>query len=119
MCVLGYVHYQTTRRTVRDKRSGLAIFSWETGLQFLTLFSLVIAIILFGFTSILEGKELSALPGELGGLHFLDELVARPQTDPRRSTGELAVLPSLLLLILTVVPWYFRPADRKISSVNQ
>ncbi len=25
----------------------------------------------------------------------------------------------LLLLILTVVSWYFRPADRKISSVNQ
>lgn len=27
--------------------------------------------------------------------------------------------PSLLLLILTVVSWYFRPADRKIISVNQ
>ena len=26
--------------------------------------------------------------------------------------------PSLLLLILTMVSWYFRPADRKISSVN-
>ena len=29
------------------------------------------------------------------------------------------ILPSLLLLILTVVSWYFRPADRKIISVNQ
>jgi hypothetical protein len=28
------------------------------------------------------------------------------------------ILPSLLLLILTVVSWYFRPADRKIISVN-
>ena len=27
--------------------------------------------------------------------------------------------PSLVLLILTVVSWYFRPADRKIISVNQ
>ncbi|MVM29126.1 DoxX family protein [Spirosoma sp. HMF4905] len=27
--------------------------------------------------------------------------------------------PSLLLLVLTVVSWYFRPADRKISLVNQ
>jgi DoxX-like family len=27
--------------------------------------------------------------------------------------------PSLLLLILTLVSWYFRPADRKIISVNQ
>ena len=29
------------------------------------------------------------------------------------------IFPSLLLLILTMVSWYFRPADRKIISVNQ
>jgi hypothetical protein len=29
------------------------------------------------------------------------------------------ILPSLLLLILTVISWYFRAADRKIISVNQ
>lgn len=29
------------------------------------------------------------------------------------------IAPALLLLILTVVSWYFRPADRKIISVNQ
>ena len=29
------------------------------------------------------------------------------------------ISPSLLLLILTVVSWYFRPSDRKIISVNQ
>jgi DoxX-like family len=29
------------------------------------------------------------------------------------------ILPSLLLLTLTVVSWYFRPADRKISLANQ
>lgn len=29
------------------------------------------------------------------------------------------VSPSLVLLILIVVSWYFRPADRKIISVNQ
>ena len=28
------------------------------------------------------------------------------------------IFPSLLLLILTVVSWYFRPADRKITSFN-
>ena len=28
------------------------------------------------------------------------------------------IFPSLLLLILTAVSWYFRPADRKIISVN-
>lgn len=29
------------------------------------------------------------------------------------------IFPSLLLLILTVVSWYFRPADRKIILLNQ
>jgi hypothetical protein len=29
------------------------------------------------------------------------------------------IAPSLLLLVLTVVSWYFRPADRRIISINQ
>lgn len=29
------------------------------------------------------------------------------------------LIPSLLLLVLTVVSWYFRPADRKIISIDQ
>ena len=29
-----------------------------------------------------------------------------------------ATLPALLLLVLTVVSWYFRPADRKIAFSN-
>lgn len=29
------------------------------------------------------------------------------------------ICPSLFLLILTVLSWYFRPADRKIISMNQ
>lgn len=29
------------------------------------------------------------------------------------------IFPSLLLLILILLSWYFRPADRKIISVNQ
>lgn len=32
------------------------------------------------------------------------------------SVGE--ILPALLLLILTVVSWYFRPADRKVIFTN-
>lgn len=34
------------------------------------------------------------------------------------ATGDTitAILPSLLLLLLTVVSWYFRPADKKIIS---
>ncbi|MDP4284961.1 MAG: DoxX family protein [Bacteroidota bacterium] len=30
-----------------------------------------------------------------------------------------AILPSLLLLILTLVSWFYRPANRKLISVNQ
>jgi hypothetical protein len=29
------------------------------------------------------------------------------------------IFPPLLLLVLTVASWYFRPADRKIISINQ
>jgi hypothetical protein len=37
------------------------------------------------------------------------------------ATGDhiTALFPSLLLLILAVVSWYFRPLDRKIIPVNQ
>jgi hypothetical protein len=45
----------------------LSIFSQQTGIQFITLFSLVIAIILFGILGILEAKELSALLGGISG----------------------------------------------------
>ena len=43
------------------------MFRNDRGLQFITLFSLVIAITLFGLLNILEGKELSALLGGLSG----------------------------------------------------
>jgi hypothetical protein len=44
-----------------------AIFAGDSGIQFVTMFSLVIAIILFGILGILEGKELAALLGGLSG----------------------------------------------------
>lgn len=50
-----------------DEQVRRAIFSGQTGLQFVTLFSIVIAIILFGITGILEAKELAALLGGLSG----------------------------------------------------
>jgi hypothetical protein len=43
------------------------IFSGEMGIQFITLFLIVIAIILFGIMSILESRELSALLGGISG----------------------------------------------------
>jgi hypothetical protein len=51
----------------KDEVVRRAIFSGESGIQFLTLFSVVIAIILFGITGILESKELAALLGGLSG----------------------------------------------------
>ncbi|MFA5417817.1 MAG: DoxX family protein [Bacteroidales bacterium] len=35
------------------------------------------------------------------------------------SHSVIEAIPSLVLLIVTVVSWYFRPADRKIVTVNQ
>lgn len=29
------------------------------------------------------------------------------------------ILPSILLLTLTIVSWYFRPTDRKFTTINQ
>jgi len=52
---------------LKNEKVGQEIFAGQQGIQFITLFSLVIAIILFGITEILEGKELSALLGGLAG----------------------------------------------------
>jgi hypothetical protein len=51
------------------KKDGIAakIFGGEMGMQFVTLFLIVIAIILFGIMGTLEGRELSALLGGLSG----------------------------------------------------
>ena len=48
-------------------RVAYIIFSGSEGMQFLTLFLIVIAIILFGIMGTLEGKELAALLGGLSG----------------------------------------------------
>lgn len=40
------------------------IFSNDSGIQFITIFSIVIAVILFGIIGVLEGKELAALLGD-------------------------------------------------------
>jgi hypothetical protein len=51
----------------RDEVVRRRVFDAGSSIQFLTLFLLIIAIILFGVTGILEGKELSALLGGLSG----------------------------------------------------
>ncbi len=59
-----------------------AIFSGQAGIQFVTLFSLVIAIILFGIIGVLEAKELSALLGGIAGY-----ILGRGTTDVGRAGG--------------------------------
>lgn len=54
-----------------------AVFSAQAGIQFLTLFCLVISIVLFGVAGILEGKELSALLGGLSG-YILGRVTTAP-----------------------------------------
>ena len=61
----------------RDEVVRRSIFSSQSGIQFITLFSLVIAIILFGITNILAGKELAALLGGLSG-YILGRVTDRP-----------------------------------------
>jgi hypothetical protein len=66
----------------RDKELSGTIFSHQSGLQFITLFSLVIAIILFGILEILEGKELAALLGGISGYILGRVATDRPAMPP-------------------------------------
>jgi len=63
------------------------VFSDQAGLQFITLFSLVIAIILFGIVEILEGKELAALLGGLSG-YILGRTNAQQTSDTTQPAAE-------------------------------
>lgn len=62
LMILGFFGIAFTDAVVRNN-----IFSGDSGIQFVTLFSLIIAIILFGITGILGDKELAALLGGLSG----------------------------------------------------
>lgn len=77
----------------KDEVMRRAIFSGETGIQFLTLFSVVIAIILFGIINILEGKELAALLGGLSGyiLGRTSQKGSAPPAAPTTPTGTAAL----------------------------
>lgn len=70
----------------RDEKVRREIFSGQSGIQFITLFSLVIAIILFGITEILEGKELSALLGGLSGYILGRSATRASSTTPNQET---------------------------------
>jgi hypothetical protein len=68
-----------------DDKVRQAVFSGQSGIQFITLFSLVIAIILFGIMGVLEGKELSALLGGLSG-YILGRVTQTRATNPPPTT---------------------------------
>lgn len=74
----------------QDEAVRRTIFSGQAGMQFLTLFSIVIAIILFGITSILVDKELAALLGGLSGY-----ILGRTGTDQKEEKGEPSFLEKL------------------------
>jgi hypothetical protein len=66
----------------RERTVSVSIFSSDSGLQFVTLFSLIIAIILFGIINILEGRELAALLGGLSGYILGRSALAARQKAP-------------------------------------
>lgn len=65
--LIGVLMWRFFAVTLSDPTVRQAVFSAQSGIQFLTLFCLVIAIFVFGIAGILEGKELSALLGGLSG----------------------------------------------------
>ena len=67
-------------------KDGIAtkIFGGEMGMQFVTLFLIVIAIILFGIMGTLEGRELAALLGGLSG-YILGKASVKPNSNSNES----------------------------------
>jgi uncharacterized protein YjdB len=80
-------------------------FSGKTGLQFVTLFSIVIAIILFGITGILEAKELAALLGGLSGyiLGSSTPLARRAEAGSTQNSGDGGIVPTAVSGIASVM----------------
>jgi hypothetical protein len=68
----------------RDMRR--TIFAQQSGIQFITLFSLVIAIILFGVLEILADKELTALLGGISG-YILGKITQDRPSNPTNSSA--------------------------------
>jgi hypothetical protein len=62
LVIAGFFAIAMREKGIRD-----ALFANDSGLQFVALFSLIIAIILFGVIDVLEGRELAALLGGLSG----------------------------------------------------
>ena len=72
------------------------VFTGDAAIQFVTIFSLVIAIILFGVLRILEGKELAALLGGLSGYILGRGTISRTPSQPQTggATSAAALTPA-------------------------
>lgn len=78
-----------------DARVRRSVFRGAGGLQMVTLFSVVMAVVMFGMTNILEGKELSALLGSLigyilGGIHHRRDATSDSEDRATDAAGKMA-----------------------------
>lgn len=72
---------------------------------------------ILGVIAVLVPKFLLVKEWDYAGFFFAMSGAAISHLAAGQSVNE--AIPSLVLLIVTVVSWYFRPADRKIISDNQ
>ena len=102
----------------KDEVMRRAIFSGETGIQFLTLFSVVIAIILFGIINILEGKELAALLGGLPGyiLGRTSQRSGAPPAPPTTTPTGATVLQKFIKDLNSIT---VSPSSASLSSTSK
>ncbi|MEM8575697.1 MAG: hypothetical protein AAGF48_13820 [Pseudomonadota bacterium] len=92
--LVGLVIWKFFQITHADESVRRVVFSAEAGIQFVTLFSLVIAIILFGITGILEGKELAALLGGISGYILGRSTPALKENIPRSAAPTVPTTPA-------------------------
>jgi hypothetical protein len=76
--IVAFLVLRFFRIVEQDEEVKRSIFGGDSGIQFVTLFSIVIAVILFGILEILGANELSALLGGLSG-YILGKSTPRPQ----------------------------------------
>lgn len=142
--LIGFVIIGFFLLSYKDEFMRRAIFAGQTGIQFLTLFSIVIAIILFGITGILEDKELAALLGGISGYILGRSSTASNAPEPSflERLASISISPASLLLtaaapssqlaitpkdksgnVLKVDPTVFKPvwisSDPAVATVDQ